>query len=446
MAVLVSSRRTLDRATYVPMKPRRLTHIIPGRAWDKWSYVAALAPSREEVARVSARLAAGATALTDADRQGLATLDTGLAPEGEAASASLPLEAAPHLHAVATELLARFGEALLEVRREALAGALADAKALRQARDEATGGEAIPTGRSLPQGFALDAAFVRPGWTGAQLFRRHETRPLAGPPPVAPPVRPGMASPALLSSTVSDSVLLVRPPAPTRVRHPTGPADISQLVAWARQTGAHPQQTERLAKAERRWLGGGGASVAQLESVAALEMARLRDLTHHFRQRIATEPVGLLHLERLSFIPAGIERGELVYAVPLSPGEVVNLTHKEWSNTSEEFHRIVTDFLEEFSEEGVTEKSELAQSTQSQHQHSLGFNMSVTASGGFGPVSVSASTGLNLADSTSQSQTTSRNQSHELTRKASARSRREHKVSFKVASAAGTEDQAVRII
>src|SRR5262249_34382071 len=124
----------------------------------------------------------------------------------------------------------------------------------------------------------------------------------------------------------------------------------------------------------------------------------------------------------------------------------VNISHKEWSNTSEEFERIVTDFIENYSEEGVTEKSELAQSTSSQQQHSTGLELGVTASGSWGPVSISASANYSVSDSATKSQQTSRNQSTDLTRKASSRVKKEHKTSFKVASASGTEDQAVRLI
>ena len=35
-----------------------------------------------------------------------------------------------------------------------------------------------------------------------------------------------------------------------------------------------------------------------------------------------------------------------MHSVPLSPSEEVNISHKEWANTSEEFQRIVTDFME----------------------------------------------------------------------------------------------------
>src|SRR5262249_46279386 len=43
------------------------------------------------------------------------------------------------------------------------------------------------------------------------------------------------------------------------------------------------------------------------------------ELQFYFSKRMEVEPVGLLHLERIGFTPAGIERGELTYSVPLSP-------------------------------------------------------------------------------------------------------------------------------
>ena len=165
-----------------------------------------------------------------------------------------------------------------------------------------------------------------------------------------------------------------------------------------------------------------------------------------FRSKLNTEPIGFLHLERLSFTPVGIERGELVHSVPLSPGEEVNIIHKEWSNTSEEFQRIVTDYMENFSEEGVSEKNDLAQSSNSQQQHTDGYNLSVTASGGYGPVNITTSAGYNASNSSTSSAQLSRTSSMTITRKASARVTKEHKTSFKVASASGTEDQAVRKI
>src|SRR5262249_53801332 len=188
------------------------------------------------------------------------------------------------------------------------------------------------------------------------------------------------------------------------------------------------------------------ATKTEFDTWANARIQVAHDSVVAMKQNATTEPIGLLHLERLDFVPAGIERGELVYSVPLSPGEEVNITHKEWSNTSEEFSKIATDFQEAYSEEGVAEKSELVHSTNSQEQHSSGLNTGITASGGYGPVSVTSTVSVNIAASASQSEQTARDHSIAITRKASARSKKEHKQSFKVASAAGTADQQVRKI
>src|SRR5262249_52868690 len=74
------------------------------------------------------------------------------------------------------------------------------------------------------------------------------------------------------------------------------------------------------------------------------------------------------------------------------------------------------------------------------------FNTAVTAAGGYGPVTVTSSVGVNVANSVSHAEQVSRNTSIAVTRKASARSRQEHKVSFRVTSSSGAEDQSVRRI
>ena len=79
---------------------------------------------------------------------------------------------------------------------------------------------------------------------------------------------------------------------------------------------------------------------------------------------------------------AGIVRGELIATIPLAPLEETAVAQKEWSVTSKEFTSIVTDFSENHSETGVTDNTELAQSTTSQLQHSNQFNITGTVSGG----------------------------------------------------------------
>jgi type II secretory pathway pseudopilin PulG len=181
-------------------------------------------------------------------------------------------------------------------------------------------------------------------------------------------------------------------------------------------------------------------------ALASRRINRLSNTVDGWENNLATEHIGYLHLERMGFTPAGIERGRLVHSVPLSPGEEVNIRQREWSRTSEEFERIVTDYLEEFSEEGVTEKTELAQSVDSQKQHSTAFNTAVSASGEAWGFSIHASVGYNASESASKSEQITRNHTRELTSKASSRSKQEHKISFRVASARETEDETVQRI
>ena len=165
-----------------------------------------------------------------------------------------------------------------------------------------------------------------------------------------------------------------------------------------------------------------------------------------FRKGLKIEPIGYLHLERVAFTPAGEERGELVYTVPLSPKEKVNITHKEWSSTTREYEDLVTDFLEEYSEVGVTEKNELSEAVNTQEQHSSAFNTSATASGEFFGVKFSATVGYSANDSFNQSTNDSIKKTRESTNKASSRVKREHKQSFKVATTTQITDESVRTI
>ncbi len=226
-----------------------------------------------------------------------------------------------------------------------------------------------------------------------------------------------------------------------------GRGSVRALTRWALKNDIEAESARKtLALGRSLSLRMEAIGPAQFKVLAARQIDRLRDLADSFDHFMGIEPVGYLHLERVGFSPAGIERGELVYTVPLSPGEEVNITHREWSHTSEEFEQIVTDYLEEFSEEGVAEKSELARAVESQTQHSSAFNTSVTASGGSCGVNFSSSLSHNVSDSASKSEKSSRNQTKEVTHKASSRAKKEHKMSFKVASAYETEDQSVRKI
>lgn len=165
-----------------------------------------------------------------------------------------------------------------------------------------------------------------------------------------------------------------------------------------------------------------------------------------FQAHLNIEPVGNLHLERIEMYPAGIERGELIHSVPLAPGETVNISHKEWSVTEQEFEDIVDDYLEGYSETGVAEKNDISMSNESQSKHATALNIGTSLSASYASVTLSTNFGYNATSDDQQSKKDSRNHSMDITKKASARTKKDHKVTFKVSSVSGSEDQSVRVI
>jgi GH18 family chitinase len=202
----------------------------------------------------------------------------------------------------------------------------------------------------------------------------------------------------------------------------------------------------------------------QLQSTAVMQVASLPALStagdasalnmynaavvaiNWFEINVSATPIGMLNLERIEMTPVGIERGELIATIPLAPLEKTAVVHKEWSVTSKEFTSIVTDSLENYSETGVTENTELAQATTSQTSHSNQFNVNGTVSGGFGPVTSTFSSSFTAQDQNSDSANESRKHAIATTRKASTRVKQEHKVTISTTTVTGTSETSTRII
>jgi hypothetical protein len=162
------------------------------------------------------------------------------------------------------------------------------------------------------------------------------------------------------------------------------------------------------------------------------------------RDAAVVDPVGFLHLERLHFTPIAYRRGDLVYAITMLPGEITRLTHREWSRTEKEFISLVAETIENQREEAVAEKSELTDSTTNQRDHTMAFSASLSASGTYGFVSFAANAGLQLNEQVRNSQEISRRQTREVTRKATTRAKREHKITFRTSSTFESEDTSFR--
>lgn len=234
-------------------------------------------------------------------------------------------------------------------------------------------------------------------------------------------------------------------------------ADLGPLAAMRNGLASLEEVTLGVASSER------GGSNAQLASIAARVPASL--LAHvaanfvsskkgwpiavhvdAFKARMKTAPVGRLHLERIEMYPVGVQRGELMFTAPMAPKETLTLSHKEWSTSGEEYERIVQDYFESYSERGVAEKTDVSMSVENESRRSSAFNFSSSVSGGFGPVSTSVSVGLNSTSDNRQAAKETAQRAREVTQKASARARQEHKISAKLEAKRGSEDSSFRTI
>jgi type II secretory pathway pseudopilin PulG len=227
---------------------------------------------------------------------------------------------------------------------------------------------------------------------------------------------------------------------------------VSAALRWAADTN-HPQFEALHSLAVARTPADAVLSNIDRASQAATGLMKIagqpdqtQGILSAFNHYLPIEPVGRLHLERIEMTPAGIERGELVHSIPMTPKEVVNISHREWSETTQGFENIVQDEFVGYSEKGVAEKNDASQATDSESKHSTALNVGVSLSASYASVTLSSSFGYNSTSDNSQSEKDSRNHSSLVTSKASARTRKDHKTSFKVSSVAGTEDQAVRVI
>ena len=106
----------------------------------------------------------------------------------------------------------------------------------------------------------------------------------------------------------------------------------------------------------------------------------------------------------------------------------------------------MTDQLEATSETGVTDNTDLSQSTTSQNQHSTQFSITGTVQGGIPIINGSSTAGVTAQDAGSTSATDSIKHATAITQKASSRSRTEHKTTISTTTVTGTSETSTRIL
>lgn len=458
MTEIPNAKRSLLQATYSPIRLDEPPQL--GRAWEKWSFYSSLAAAVKDWTRV--RHIIERDLIPTEDPRIRTTLERTLSDLAklEALRPTLgtpyALNSVSAMNEIASESLIVLGEKHLQLEEE-------DAVRLLHAYDEIedtfqkSRTEVAPRAseRNL-KGFRLlaESTTFAPNLNIFGLER--ELPPNRGriEPRIAarrPDDSSGRSAPrtSVRGGRITNYIAIPKtqetvPTYEARSYTATASAPLSEVSEWAIKNDVRPEEAKELRSMASEY--GVPIPKTRVKPLLSARIDNARLALEGFRKRMQVEPAGLLHLERLSFTPAGIERGELVYSVPLSPAEEIHLSHKEWSTTEQELETIVTDYLEDYSEKGVTEKSELTDATNNQNQQTTGYNTGVNVKGGYGPVSISSSFSYNVADSASQSEQQSRTRSREATNKASSRTKKEHKTSFRLASAAGTEDQRVQTI
>ena len=155
---------------------------------------------------------------------------------------------------------------------------------------------------------------------------------------------------------------------------------------------------------------------------------------------------GVLFLERMDFTPVALVKGELVYTLPLTPGERITVSHKEWAKTVEEFEKELTTITEEEMEKATTERTELAESTTKEEKTEHKFDTGLKVKGGGGSWSIELSAGYNYDNLKTKHSEFSSKRNSEITHKAASRSKEEHKFTFKISREVTREDERVRVI
>jgi hypothetical protein len=434
MPALINSQRRLYKATYAPIICKPMEPAPRGRGLAKTAFIASLAMHPSEMEQVKFRLRNAEPGMEAA----LAAVEALVLDRSPAAA----LRQAKALAEVSPTLLLRIGHALIDERTAVAARVETLMTHLREGYRSSV---ALPLAPAADSPSAPTAAQPVPARTieardaqGRLVRMTHNDVPAstgAAPSPRRMVIRAEVVAPRAEAAPA------------------TAPAgSIEDAIAWA---GKH--QPDAFKELHALAVARAPVSLAYSNAETALAVSHMlpkvadcmhnaRAAVHAFREHMKIEPVGRLHLERLEMTPVGVERGELVSSIPLTPKETVNISHREWAVTTEEFESIIRDSFEGYSEQGVVEKCDVAQSTENQARHASALSVGASASTSYLGVTLSSSLGYGSTSDDQQARKDSRNHSIASTRGASARVRKDHKISFRTSSVAGTEDRAVRVI
>lgn len=433
--MLTNSARRLYKATYAPIQPEEGRIASTGRGVQKAAFVASLAIRRDEIVKLRRQLEASDHV---SDMKLLLTLVENMVAE-HAPGASMHYAA--ELSAIPSEQILLLAEWLLQLRKGLATQLEGTIRTLREKYQTFLTAGVTEEPPRQPSTAPAPA-------TSDTLPSVREVQDDAGNTLRITEKRSQVGGSGMLELSLEQLQTLA-----TTVSAPRAPnVTIEEAIIWAEQ---HEPATYAMLKTQ--------AEQHHSVSLAYTHETIARAITHMipkvveavpytlglingFREQLKVEPVGRLHLERLQFTPVTVERGELVYSLPLTPKETVNISHREWSVSTREFESIVQDSFEGYSEQGVAEKTDIAHSTENQNRHSSALSFNANANASYLGVTLSTTFGYNASSDDAQAQKDSRNHSIDNTRKASSRVKKDHKTSFRVNSVVGHEETSVRTI
>ncbi|SOE87009.1 hypothetical protein SAMN05446935_7555 [Burkholderia sp. YR290] len=366
------------------------------------------------------------------------------------------LAAAAALGAASTGALLGVGDALLAIRakaRDTLAGAL---RALDTSYDRFQVETPVPGAANAPAEASPAAKPARPD-SGepqeAQVGKRGDQVDLKPPPDMlrlAGPLLPARPQPSAVARAAGIPTALTVAALQPRVLAMLGTQTASRLPSVLTWAQSRPEQMKPLQPLVQAYLPVGLDAQAIVSSLISMDVnVSLVMLFNDALTRRPLQPLGLLHLERLVMTPLNIERGELLYSLPLAPNEKVTLAHKEWSVRDEQFAQFIEDYLENYSENGVAQSDDISMSSSSETLHSNALNLSQPLASASGVAVTSAVDATSAASSTVQDDTArqeSVSHSRTITALASARTIKDQKTSFTVTTVSGMEDFTAHLI
>lgn len=156
--------------------------------------------------------------------------------------------------------------------------------------------------------------------------------------------------------------------------------------------------------------------------------------------------LGILFYDRLRFRPAGLVAGEQVYSLALAPGEEVTLTQRSETKRSRSFEEILDQTTERELEFSSTWSTGFTQSDTNSQTNSVGGNLGVSVGIPIEGVEIGINAGANAQRSNMISSELQRTRGQETTARFSAKSREQHKTTFKVSTDITEEFGSKRVL